>query len=158
MALEATLVLIKPDAIVRGLAGAVLSRLEELELELIGAKVVRVSRALAEEHYKALQDKPFFSTLLEYIQGNLHGTKYVLAFVFQGPDAISRVRTLAGATNPEAAQPASVRGSLGRITTGGVMENVIHASSDLADAKREIKLWFNAVELVEAPVFGGHSA
>ena len=151
MAHEATLVLIKPDAIQKGLAGVVFSRLEELRLEVIGAKVVRVSRALAEEHYRALRGKPFFEDLLNHIQGTLHGTNYVLAFVLWGEEAIARVRTLAGATHPEQADTRSIRGALGRRTAGGIMENVIHASSDAQEARREIRLWFRPGELLRSP-------
>lgn len=145
---EATLVLIKPDAIARGLAGAVLSRLEQLPLTLIGAKVTRVSQQLAEVHYQALQDKPFFNELIQHIRGELHGVGYVLALVYAGPGAVAVVRQAAGATNPEAASPTSLRGSLGRMTTKGVMENVLHASSDDREAQREIPLWFRPDELL----------
>ena len=148
---EATLVVIKPDAIKRGLAGAVLSRLEGLRLDVIGAKAVRVSRQLAEEHYQDLRGKPFFEELLDLIQGKLHGTNYVLALVLWGPDAVTRVRALAGATHPEQAEPLSVRGSFGRMTTSGVMENILHASSTLGEAQREIRLWFAPDELLENP-------
>jgi nucleoside-diphosphate kinase len=145
---QATLVLVKPDAIQRRLAGAVLSRLEALPLELIGAKVVRVSLALAAEQYKPLQGKPFYSELLEYIQGKRHGTEALVAFVFWGPNAIEHVRQVAGATNPEQADPTSLRGAFGRMTTNGLMENVLHASSDPKEAEREIKLWFKPEELI----------
>ena len=151
MAREATLVVIKPDAIKRGLAGIIVSRLEELRLDVIGAKAIRVTRALAEEHYKALRDKPFFEELLQHIQGTLHDTSYVLAFVLYGDNAIARVRQLAGATHPEKADALSLRGALGRMTTSGVMENVVHASSDLSEAEREIRLWFQPHELLEDP-------
>ena len=144
---DATLVIIKPDAIQRGLAGAVFARLETLGLELVGAKVVRVDRALAENHYQHLRDKPFYSELLDYLQGKLHRVPSVLAFVFLGPDAIARIRQAAGATNPEQAQPMSIRGAFGRITTAGVMENLLHASADSAEAEREIPLWFKPEEL-----------
>lgn len=158
MGAEATLVIIKPDAIRRGLAGRVVSRLEELHLDIIAAKAVRVSRQLAEEHYKALRGKPFFEELLDHIQGKLHQTNYVLAFVFWGDDAIARVREVAGATHPEKADPLSLRGSLGRMTTAGVMENILHASADAAEVEREIKLWFSPQELLYNPYPGAWSA
>ena len=145
---EATLVLIKPDAIKRGLIGAVLSRLEPLQLDIIGAKVVRVSRELATAHYQHLRDKPFFGQLLNYLQGTLHETPYVLAFVLWGSEAIERVRKVAGATHPEQAHPTTIRGSLGRMTESGVMENVVHASADPSEAEREIRLWFKSQELL----------
>ena len=158
MGYESTLVLIKPDAIQRGLIGAVISRIEQLRLEITGAKVVRVNRALAEEHYKALRGQPFFENLLEHLQGKLHGISYVLAFVLSGPDAISRVRQLAGATHPEKANPLTIRGSLGRMSTSGIMENVLHASSDREEAQREISLWFKPQELLSAAVSIRHAS
>lgn len=148
MAEEATFVIVKPDAIKRGLVGVVLSRLETLHLHIIGAKVVRVSRELAEEHYHHLREKPFFGELLDYLEGKIHDVPYVLALVFWGADAIRRVRELTGLTHPERAEPTSIRGSLGRITGSGVMENVVHASSDSQEAEREIQLWFKPTELL----------
>ena len=148
MADQATLVIIKPDALRRGLAGAVISRLELLQLEIIGAKVMPVSRELAEEHYSHLREKPFFEELLQHIQGKLHGIGYVLAFVFWGPEAIRRVREVTGATHPEKADPLSIRGSLGRMTTQGWMENILHASENEQEAEREIRLWFKPGELL----------
>ena len=145
---EATLVLVKPDAIARGLTGAVLSRLAEAKLALAGAKALRVSRELAEEHYKPLKGKPFYDELIRYLCGELHGVTHVLALVYIGSGAVGRVRQLAGATNPEHADPSTIRGALGRVTTKGVMENVLHASSDLQEAEREIKLWFRPEELL----------
>ena len=150
MAREATLVIIKPDAIQRGLVGAVLTRLEALQLDVIGAKAMRVSERLAIEQYKHLRGQPFFNELVEYLQGKLHGTTYVLALVLWGERAIERVRQLAGATNPEQADSTSIRGALGRMTTAGVMENVLHASSDTAEAAREIRLWFRPEELLRS--------
>ena len=156
MANQATLVIIKPDALQRGLAGEVLSRLEPLRLEIVGAKVVRVSQELAEEHYKHIKDKPFFRETVEHLKGTLHGPRYVLAFVLWGPDAVERVRRLTGATNPEKADPTTIRGALGRNLSSGLMENVLHASSDPADAQREIALWFKPEELLQ-DVFGAMS-
>lgn len=148
MAQQATLVIIKPDAIKRGLSGVTLSKLEELQLEIVGAKAVKVGQALAEEHYKHIKHKPFFQETVDHLRGLLHGTSYVLAFVFWGEEAIERVRQATGATHPEKAQPMSIRGALGRMTTSGLMENVIHASSDPIEAEREIRLWFKPEELL----------
>lgn len=148
MSSEATLVLIKPDAIARGLTGLVLHRLEEAKLSMVGAKVVRVSRRLAEEHYHALRDKPFFPELLRHLCGELHGVDHVLALVYAGEDAVAKIRQLAGATNPEAAELTTIRGAFGRNTASGVMENVLHASSDAQEAEREITLWFKPEELI----------
>lgn len=148
MADQATLVLIKPDAIVRRLTGLVLFQLAEAQLAMIGARVARVSRELAEAHYQPLRGKPFFDELIRYLCGELHGVDHVLAFVYCGPGAIEKIRQLAGATNPEQAEPTSIRGAYGRLTTRGVMENVLHASSDEREAEREIKLWFRPDELL----------
>lgn len=145
---EQTLVLIKPDGLKKSLTGNVLTRLSESKLEIVAAKIVRVSRQLAEEHYKHMQYKPFFPELIKYIRGELHQRRKVLAMVYWGKGAISKVRELAGATNPEEADPVSIRGAYGRITTKGVYENVIHTSRDKAEAEREIKLWFSPDEII----------
>lgn len=158
MADEATLVLIKPDAIQRGVVGAVLTQLESLRLECIGAKVMAVSRSLAETHYQNISGKPFFEETVEYLQGKRHGTPYVLVFVFWGPEAIARVRQLAGATHPEKADPRSIRGMFGRIASSGLMENVLHASADPEEAQREIRLWFKPNELLRNPWSGEAAA
>lgn len=145
---EATLVLIKPDGLKKSLTGNILTRLSETKLEIAAAKMVRVSRELAEKHYAHLKDKPFFEELIRYIMGELHDRRKVLAMVYYGENALSKVRQLAGATNPEEADPVSIRGAYGRITTSGVYENVIHCSSDSQEAEREIKLWFRPDEIV----------
>jgi nucleoside-diphosphate kinase len=149
--IEQTLVLIKPDGLKKSLTGNILSKLSEAKLVIIGARVTSVSKELAEEHYKQLKDKPFFPELVAYIRGQVYGTPYnrVLALVYQGEDAIGKLRKIAGATNPEEADSISIRGSYGRITTKGVYENVIHCSSDPVESRREIQLWFKPGELVE---------
>jgi nucleoside-diphosphate kinase len=150
--LEQLLIVIKPDGLKKSLTGNILTKLSEAKLIIIGAKAVRVSRELASEHYKQLKDRPFFPELIDYIRGKIHGAPYdrVLAFVYQGEDAISRLRRIAGATNPEEADPISIRGAYGRITTKGLYENVIHCSSDPSEAEREIKLWFEPHELTSS--------
>ena len=148
MSREWTLVVIKPDAIQRGLTGLILYRLDEAKLEILGAKVMPVSRELAEEHYNTLREKPFFQELLQHICGELHGVKHVLAFVYAGEGAVGKVRQLVGATHPEKADPLSLRGAFGRMTTAGIMENIVHASALPEEAEREIKLWFRPDELV----------
>ena len=146
--IEQTLVLIKPDGLKKSLTGNILTKLSETRLIIIGSKVVKVSRELAEEHYKHLKAKPFFEELIVYIQGKHHDCERVLALIYKGKNAIQLVRSIAGATNPEEAEPTSIRGAYGRITTKGVYENVIHASSSPEDAEREIKLWFQPEEIV----------
>lgn len=142
-----TLVLIKPDGLKKSLTGNVLTRLSETKLEIIGAKIARVSRKLATEHYRHMRDKPFFDELIKYIMGHYHKKK-VMALVYWGEDAIKRVREICGSTNPEEADTVSIRGQYGRITTKGVYENVIHASTEKKEAKREICLWFEPDELI----------
>ncbi len=149
MAVEQTLVLIKPDGLRKSLTGNILTRLSEARLAIIGAKVVAVTKELAENHYIHLKDKPFFPELTRYLMGELHDTRRVIAFIYHGEDAIGKIRDLVGATNPEEANPVSIRGAYGRITTTGVFENIVHASSSLEDAEKEIKLWFQPSEIVE---------
>lgn len=145
---QAVLILIKPDGLKKSLTGNILTRLSETKLEIVAAKMVRVSKELAEDHYRHLKDKPFFGEIIKYLQGDLHDRKKVMALVYWGKDAIKKCRDLAGATNPEEADPTSIRGSYGRITTTGVYENVIHVSSNEEDAAREIKLWFKPCEII----------
>ncbi len=151
MAVEKTLILIKPDGLYRKLTGLAIDRLEAAGLELVAAKLVAVTPGLAKEHYKALADKPFFPNLIRYIRGEFHGYKdhRVIALVFRGENAIGKARLVAGATNPEHAAPGTIRGSFGRITTAGQFENVVHASSDEADASREVALWFKPAEILK---------
>lgn len=145
---QAALILIKPDGLKKSLTGNILTRLSETKLEIVAAKMVRVSKELAEEHYTHLKDKPFFDELIRYLRGELHDRKKVMALVYWGKDAIKKCRELAGATNPEEAEPTSIRGSYGRITTAGIYENVIHVSSNEEEAKREIQLWFGPDEII----------
>ncbi len=158
--LEQTLVLIKPDALKNSLTGYVLSQLSEFHtgLRFAGAKIVQVSKMLAEEHYAEHRGKLFFPALLEYITGCVHypdapTLRRVVAFVYQGPGAIQKIRDLAGPTNPHVARekkPGCVR-ALGTLvvlkspdgqTIGERMDNLIHASATAPEAEREIKLWF----------------
>lgn len=160
MAYENTLVLIKPDGVIKGLTGAIMNDLSNARLKLVGAKVMKVSRELAEEHYCELkcnlsnkfgQDKgcKVYEGILNYIQGKYHADR-VLALVYAGEDAISKIRKIAGETNPEKADPTTIRGKYGRINSQTeVLENVIHCSDSTESAKREIELWFKKEELVE---------
>jgi len=144
---EQCLVLIKPDGLVKSLTGNIITELSDTELKIVGAKVVQVTRELAEEHYQHLKEAAFFDELIKYIMGHYH-TRRVLALVYQGENAIEKVRKIVGATNPEKADPTSIRGKYGRITSAGVFENVVHASENAPEAEREIKLWFRPDELV----------
>ncbi len=151
MAVQQCLVLIKPDGLVKSLTGNIISALSETKLKIVGAKIVSVKRELAEVHYSDLKkQKPqVFESVLKYIQGDFH-TNRVLALVYQGENAIKKIREIAGSTNPEDADPTSIRGKYGRINSKtGVFENVIHASDSEDNAKREIQLWFSPEELTE---------
>lgn len=146
--IEQTLVLVKPDGIKRSLTGNILSMLAHPNNIIVGSKVVKVSRELAVEHYRHLQDRPFFRELISFIMGKWHTTR-VFALVYEGHNVIQRVRQMAGATNPEVAEPNTVRGKYGRIhSQTGIFENVIHCSENNLEAEREIKLWFHPTELV----------
>ena len=143
-----TLILIKPDGLSKSLTGNILTRFSETRLEIIGAKIVRVTRELAEKHYHMLKDKPFFSELIDYIMGSLHKRHKVMALVYYGDNAIEKIRKICGHTNPEKAEPESIRGQYGRILTSGLFENVVHASDSVESAEREIKLWFEPSEII----------
>jgi nucleoside-diphosphate kinase len=136
---ERTLVLIKPDAVERKLAGEILGRLERRGLAVRGAKVVHVDRALAEEHYAEHREKPFFGELVEFITSTP-----TLALVVEGESAIGVVRTTMGATNPTDAAPGTIRGDLAL----AMPNNLVHGSDSPESAEREIGLWFSADELV----------
>ena len=144
---EQSLVLIKPDGLKKSLTGNVLTRLSETKLDIVAAKIVKVSKELAKAHYCHMKDKPFFGEIIKYIMGDYHKRK-VMAMVYYGEGAIGRVRQICGITNPEEADPVSIRGAYGRITTKGVYEIVLHASTDRAEAEREIKLWFEPDEII----------
>ena len=145
---QQALILIKPDGLKKSLTGNILTRLSETKLEIVAAKMVRVNRELAAEHYRHMKEKSFFEDLIKYIQGELHDRRKVMAMVYWGEDAITKIRQLSGSTNPEEADPTTIRGSYGRITTKGLYENVLHTSSNEAEAEREIKLWFQPEEII----------
>ena len=157
MADQYTLVLIKPDGLKKSLTGNILTRLSETKLVIVGAKMVKPDRNLAEKHYPHMRDKPFFEELIRYFMGN-YQTPRVMALVYQGKNAIEKVREICGATNPEEADPVSIRGAYGRITTRGIYENVMHASTNEEEAEREIKLWFEPDELLCEPYPAGEAS
>ncbi len=148
---EQCLILIKPDGLVKSLTGNIITALSEAKLIIVGAKIVKVSRKLAEKHYKDLKKKKpvVFENTIQYIMGKFH-TDRVLALVYSGKDSIKKIREIVGPTNPEEAHPITIRGKYGRINSKtNVLENVIHASDSNENAKQEIKLWFHPQELVE---------
>lgn len=145
---QSVLVIIKPDGVYKHLTGSILNKFLGQDLDLVGIKTVHVSDALAKAHYAPLKKQPFFSSIVKYLTGKFHHGAAVVAFVLEGEDAIVRCRKIAGLTNPEEADPRSVRGAFGRITTYGLWENAVHVSSDPKEARREIKLWFKKSELL----------
>ena len=138
MAAERTLVLIKPDAVGRGLAGEILARFERRGLQMRTAKLLTVDRELAEQHYAEHSEKPFFGELVEFIT-----SAPTLALVLEGEGAIATVRTTMGATNPADATPGSIRGDLAL----SMPDNLVHGSDSAESAAREIALWFPDADL-----------
>lgn len=164
--LEQTLVLIKPDALKVSLTGYILSQFSEFHTGLCfaGAKIVHVSRMLAEAHYAEHKDKAFYPALVDYITGRLHYAaepqkRRVIAIVYCGPDAVKKVRQITGPTNPHNARdkaPGTIR-ALGTIVpvtdasgkvVGERMDNLVHASATDPEAEREIKLWFKPNDIM----------
>ena len=146
--MKKTLIIIKPDAVMRGKVGELISRFEKKGLKIIGLKMEQLNEVKLNTHYEHLKEQPFFLELIKYIKGDLHEDNRVMALVYWGQEAIKKVREIAGVTNPEEANPVSIRGAYGRILTNGLFENVVHASSSESEAEREIKLWFNPAEIV----------
>ena len=147
---ERTLVLIKPDAMVKKLAGNIINDLYNLNLKIIGLKLVNVKKELAEQHYSEHEEKPFFNNLIKHITGELHNNENVIAIIYSGKDAIKKVRNFIGETHPDKSDPFTIRGKYGKINTQtNCHENVVHASDSPQSAEREIVLWFEKKELVE---------
>ena len=135
MASETTLVLVKPDGVRRGLSGEIVARFERRGLELRGARLLKISKAIAQQHYAEHKGKPFFGELVDFITSGP-----VLALAVRGESAISVVRTMMGATNPVNAAPGTIRGDFATL----MGENVVHGSDSKASAKRELALFFPA--------------
>jgi nucleoside-diphosphate kinase len=133
MAIETTLVLVKPDGVRRGLAGEVVSRFERRGYDLRGARLLKLTRALAQQHYAEHKGKPFFGELVSFITSGP-----VLALAVRGEDAIAGIRTMMGATNPANAAPGTIRGDLAT----ELAENIVHGSDSRVSAKRELALFF----------------
>ncbi len=134
--MERSFVMVKPDGVQRGLVGEVISRLERRGLKLVAAKFMHVSRELAEKHYEAHRDKPFFPGLIQFITSGP-----VMAMVWEGPNAIATIRKTMGATNPANAEPGTIRGDF----ACDIANNIVHGSDGPESAAREIELWFGEV-------------
>lgn len=131
--MERTLILVKPDAVQRGLIGEVLGRLEARGLRIVGLRLMHVDEALARRHYAEHDGKPFFAGLVDYITSSP-----LVAAVLEGPDAIAAARQTMGATRPTEAAPGTIRGDLGL----EVGRNLVHGSDGPESAAREIALFF----------------
>jgi len=136
--MEKTLVLIKPDAMQRGLANAILSRLEKLGLKLIALKMLHLDKQLAQQHYDMHKDKPFFSSLVDYISSTP-----IVAAVFEGDKAVERAREAMGATDPAKSEAGTIRGDFGV----DIEHNSVHGSDSAESAEREIGLFFTEEEI-----------
>ena len=138
--MEQTLILVKPDAMQRGLAGEVISRLERRGLRIVGMRLLQVDEALANRHYGEHEGKPFFDGLVAYITSSP-----IIAAVFEGTNAVAAVRSTVGVTNPTEASPGTIRGDFGL----EIGRNLIHASDSTESAEREIGLFFKGQPLVQ---------
>ena len=136
---ERTLVLIKPDGVQRLLTGRIMARYEERGLKIVGLKLVRADRELAERHYAVHKGKPFFEGLVSFITSGP-----LVALALEGPDAIAYVRVMNGATRPEEATPGTIRGDFA-VEMG---QNLVHASDSLESAETELDIWFRPAELL----------
>jgi nucleoside-diphosphate kinase len=137
--MQRTLIIVKPDAVQRGLTGTVISRLEARGLKLLALKLIVIDETLAKRHYAEHEGKPFFDGLVSYITSSP-----VVVGVVEGPDAIEAVRATVGATNPVKAAPGTIRGDFAL----QIGRNLVHASDGPASAEREIGIFFHDAELL----------
>jgi len=137
--MERSLVLIKPDAIQRGLAGTIISRLERRGLRIAAMKLIHMDKALAQQHYGIHKEKPFFNDLVKFITSSP-----IIAAVFEGERAIEIIRQTMGATDPAKASSGSVRGDFGL----DVQQNLVHGSDSAENARKEIELFFKPEEIL----------
>jgi nucleoside-diphosphate kinase len=143
--MERSLVLVKPDAVQRGLIGEVIMRLERRGLRLVAAKFIKVSQELARTHYAIHKGKPFYEGLISYIT-----SAPVMAMVWEGPNAINAIRQTMGATSPAEAAPGSIRHDFAL----QIGRNLTHASDTVENGEKEVALWFTPQELIswERPI------
>ena len=136
--MERSLVLIKPDAIQRGLAGTIITRLESQGLKLVALKMLHLDKALARRHYAIHRDKPFFESLVDYIS-----SAPIIAIIFEGKRAVEVIRETMGATDPAKAEAGTIRGDFGL----DIGRNTIHGSDSVDTAEEEIILFFSDDEI-----------
>lgn len=137
--MERTLVLVKPDAVQRGLVGQIISRLEGTGLKLVAMKMLQMDREMAGRHYGIHQGKPFFDGLVQFITSSP-----LVAAVFEGPKAVEIIRKTMGDTDPARAAPGTIRGDL----TLDIGRNVVHGSDSVENAEQEISLFFSPEEVL----------
>ena len=135
---ERTFVMIKPDAVQRGLIGKIISRFESKGIKIVAMKMVSVDRELAEKHYAIHKEKPFFEPTIKYITSSP-----VIAIILEGINAIEMVRTMMGKTDPQKAELGTIRGDYGQF----IGRNIIHGSDSAKTAEFEINLWFKPDEI-----------
>jgi nucleoside-diphosphate kinase len=136
---ERTLIIIKPDAVQRGLTGEIIRRFEQRGLRIAGMKFMAVERALAEQHYAIHRGKPFYGSLVNYIT-----SAPVVVMALEGTNAVAAARGTIGATNPADATAGSIRGDLGL----EIGRNLVHGSDSVENGEQEIALWFKPAELI----------
>jgi nucleoside-diphosphate kinase len=136
--MERSLVLVKPDAIERGLAGVIIARLEKLGLKLVAVKMLHVDKTLARQHYAVHKDKPFFNDLVNYIT-----SAPIVACVFEGKNAVETIRKAMGATDPAKAEKGTIRADFGE----SLERNSVHGSDSPQNAEIEISLFFKPGEI-----------
>ena len=136
--MEKSLVLIKPDAMQRSLAGAIINRLEQSGVKIVAIKMLHLDKALAQEHYAVHKDKPFFDGLVNYIS-----SAPIIATVFQGEGVVEVIRKIMGATDPAKAEPGTIRADFGL----DIEHNSVHGSDAVETAEKEIKLFFSDDEI-----------
>ncbi len=138
VAMERSLVLVKPDAVQEGQSGEIISRLEKLGLKMVARKILRMDRALAGQHYAIHRDKPFFGELVAYMT-----SASIVAAVFMGEEAVAKIRQAMGATDPAEAEAGTIRADFGL----SVRRNAVHGSDSVETAEKEISLFFTEDEI-----------
>lgn len=138
--MERSLVLIKPDAMARGLAGTIISRLEQPGFKLVALRMLQLDKALAERHYAIHAAKPFFKGLIDYITSTP-----IIAAVFEAAGAVEKIRVTMGATDPAKAEPGTIRADFGI----DIQQNTTHSSDSIETAEKEIKLFFAEDEIFD---------
>jgi nucleoside-diphosphate kinase len=138
--MERSLVLIKPDAVQRGLAGTIIGRLERRGLRIVAMKMIQMDKALAQRHYAVHQNKPFFNDLVKFITSSP-----IIAAVFEGKNAVEVIRQTMGETNAAKALPGTIRGDFGI----DLQQNLVHGSDSVENAAKEISTFFSPEEILD---------